>query len=130
MRLNFGKFITMSEQHFEMDSSYTKLPYPQKVAIICNHYNGSTDEQFLIEAKQSLKVKIFGRPTGGMLDISNMNNIDFPNGKFLLGYCMSKSFRIPDFCIDGVGIQPDYFIDDAIPEENWIEYTKTILENN
>jgi len=128
MRANPGKFITMSEQNFDVDSSYKVLPYPKKVAIICNRNNGSTDEQFLIDAKQSSKVKVFGRPTGGMLDISNVNTVDFPNGKFVLAYCMSKSFRIPNYCIDGVGIQPDYFIDDDVVEDDWIEYTKTVLE--
>ncbi|MDP3557585.1 MAG: S41 family peptidase [Bacteroidota bacterium] len=128
MRANLGKFIALSDKTYGIDSLAKVLPYPQKVAVICNQNNGSTDEQFLLEAKQSRKVKVFGRPTGGMLDISNMNVIDFPNGKFVLGYCMSKSYRIPNYCIDGVGIQPDYFIDDAISDEDWIEYTKSVLE--
>jgi hypothetical protein len=128
MRNNAGKFISLWEEAYEVDSLDKVLPYPQKVAIVCNHNNGSTDEQFLMTAKQSLKVKVFGRPTGGMLDISNLNEIDFPNGKFMFAYGMSKSYRIPDYCIDGIGIQPDYFIDDAITEYNWIDYTKTILE--
>ncbi len=64
----------------------------------------------------------------GCFDISNVNNVDSPDGKFILHYCMTKSLSIPDYCIDGVGIQPDYYIDDSIKEENWIEYTKTILE--
>ena len=130
MRENIGKFITLSEQTYSLDSLDKVLPYPEKVAIICNQFNGSTDEQFLLDAKQSTKVKVFGRPTGGMLDISNINVIEFTDGNFVvgLGYCMSKSYRIPDYCIDGVGIQPDYFIDDAISEDDWIEYTKSVLE--
>ena len=128
MRENTGKFINLSDETVSTMSLDKILPYPQKVAIICNQNNGSTDEQFLITAKQSRKVKVFGRPTGGMLDISNINEVDFPNGKFVLGYAMSKSYRIPNYCIDGVGVQPDCFIDDAISESDWIEYTKTVLE--
>lgn len=128
MRKNIGKFINISEKTFEIDTLEQVLAYPQKVAIICNQNNGSTDEQFLLAAKQSSKVKVFGRPTGGMLDISNMNFVDFPNGQMQLGYCMSKSYRSPNYCIDGIGIQPDYFIDDAISENDWIEYTRKILE--
>jgi len=128
MRANLGKFIEGSDDKFSIDSSYKVLPCPQKVAIICHQNNGSTDEQFLIDCKQSRKVKVFGRPTGGMLDISNMNMVDSPDGKFQLGYCMSRSYRIPNYCIDGVGIQPDYFIDDTISEDDWIEYTRTVLE--
>ncbi|MFL5753070.1 MAG: S41 family peptidase [Bacteroidia bacterium] len=128
MRKSPGKFVQYAQSTFSVDTLDTILPYPQKVGIICNHNNGSTDEQFLLAAKQSRKVKIFGHSTGGMLDISNMNYIDFPDGKFQLGYCMSKSYRIPDFCIDGVGIQPDYFIDNAIGKHEWIEYVRKVLE--
>ncbi len=128
MRANIGKFITTSDQHYYTTSYDTVMPYPKKVGIICNHNNGSTDEQFLIDAKQSRKVKVFGIPTGGMLDVSNMNDIDSPDHNFTLGYCMSLSFRIPNYCIDGIGIQPDYFIDDDISEYDWIDYTKTVLE--
>ncbi len=130
MRKNPGKFITQSDeaQKTTVDSSMNALPFPARVGIVFNHNNGSTDEQFLLDAKQSTKVKTFGTPTGGMLDISNMNQIESPDGKFVLGYCMSKSYRIPDYCIDGVGIQPDYFIDDGIALEDWINYVQSILE--
>ncbi len=128
MRSNIGKFISLWEKPYQIDSLETVLPYPQKVAIICNQYNGSADEQFLLSAKQSGKVKVFGRPTSGQLDISNLNDVDSPDGKFTLSYGMSRSYRIPSYCIDGVGIQPDYFIDDAISESDWIEYTKMKIE--
>jgi len=130
MRKHIGAFISNSNEIATTDTSKAVvLPNPKKVGIICNHNNGSTDEQFLLEAKQSTKVKVFGRSTFGSLDISNMNFIDSPDGKFQLGYCMSKSYRIPDFTIDGVGIQPDYFIDDAIKDTDWIDYTQSVLEN-
>ena len=128
MRANLGRFIDQSDHKFNLDSSYQVLPYPRQVAILCNKNNGSTDEQFLLDSKQSKKVKILGRPTGGMLDISNMNEVDSPDGIFELYYCMSKSYRIPDYCIDGVGIQPDVFMDDFIPEEDWIDYAQSYLE--
>lgn len=128
MKENIGKFIDASDNKFEMNSLGKVLPRPMNVAIICNENNGSTDEQFLIDAKQSRKVKVYGRPTGGMLDISNMNMIDFPDGNFTLGYCMSKSYRIPNYTIDGVGIQPDYFLDESIPETDWVYYVKSMLE--
>jgi Peptidase family S41 len=128
MKINMGKFITVSDKTYEIDSLHKVSPFPKSVGIICNQRNGSTDEEFLLAAKQSKKVKIFGKPTAGILDISNMNEIDFPNGQFVLGYAMSQSFRIPNFCIDGVGIQPDYFMDDTLPDDEWIEYTQMILE--
>ncbi|MGY0034733.1 S41 family peptidase [Pedobacter sp. NJ-S-72] len=43
------------------DASYKKIiPYPSNVAIMINENNASTAEQFLLEAKQSKKVKLFG----------------------------------------------------------------------
>lgn len=128
MRTSSGQFITLSDQIYYLETFDEVLPFPRKVGIICNRNNGSTDEQFLLDAKQSRKVKVFGRPTGGMLDISNMNRVDSPDGNFSLGYCMSKSFRIPHFSIDDVGIQADYFIDDAVSETEWIEYARSVLE--
>lgn len=122
------EFVPFFDSSFEIDSFPEVFPFPEKVAIICNHHNGSADEQFLITARQSQKVKIFGRPTGGALDISNMNEVESPDGKFVLRYGVSKSNRAPVYCIDDVGIQPDYFLDDSLPEGDWIEYVQKILE--
>lgn len=124
---NMGNFFTPEgSEQLAIDSSYTKLPYPQKVGILCDKYNGSTDEEFLLMAKQSSKVKLFGRTTYGSLDISNMNFAFSPSGVFLLGYGMTKSYRIPDFCIDGIGLQPDYYIDNTITD--WVKFTQDVLE--
>jgi hypothetical protein len=128
MREHFGEFITLSNQKYSIYTLDKVFPYPIKVAVICNKYNGSADEGFLYDAKQSTKVKVFGVPTMGCFDISNVNYVNSPDGKFTLHYCMTKSLSIPDYCIDDIGIQPDYFIDDSIKEEDWIEYTKTVLE--
>lgn len=127
---NLGKFVDLSggnKVHIQkMDAV---LPFPQQVAIIANEANGSTDEQFLMAAKQSKKVKLFGTSTFGVLDISNMNFVKSPDEKFQLGYCLSKSYRIPGMAIDGIGIQPDYFIDSTIPNELWIKYAASVLED-
>lgn len=128
MREHLGGWINNSSQLASLDTLKTVLPYPRKVAILINHGNGSTDEQFLLDAKQSSKVKVFGKPTFGALDISNMNYIDFPDGNYQLGICMSKSYRIPDLTIDGVGIQPDYFLDDTIKVADWVDYSRSVLE--
>jgi C-terminal processing protease CtpA/Prc len=104
--------------------------YPTRVGILINEGNGSTDEQFLLEAKQSFKVKLFGRPTKGVLDISNVNVITSPDEAFNLHYSMSKSLRLPAFPVDDTGIQPDFFLDDEIKEGEWVEYVQNMLEAN
>jgi hypothetical protein len=111
-----------------IDTLDTILPQPANVAIIINNGNASTTEQFLLAAKQSKKVKLFGTTTFGALDISNMNYVKSPDGNFELGYCLSKSYRIPDMAIDGKGIQPDYYIDTAIPNAKWVDFVQEILE--
>ena len=57
-----------------------------------------------------------------------MNFTFSPSGVFWMGYCMSKSFRIPDFCIDDIGLQPDYFIDRTITD--WVKFTQDVLEES
>lgn len=104
------------------------LPNPQNVAVIINDKNGSTAEEFILLAKQSKKVKLFGKTTMGVLDISNMYFVDSPDKQFHLGYCLSKSLRIPDMKIDNIGLQPDYFIDKSIPDEEWLDFVKTTIE--
>ncbi|MDO9511912.1 MAG: S41 family peptidase [Bacteroidales bacterium] len=128
MRQNIGSFIALNDSTVSITKSYIPSACPVKVAIICNQYNGSTDEAFLLKAKQSSKVKVFGRPTAGVLDISNIRIVDFPNGMFQLIYSMTARIGLPVFSIDGVGIQPDYFIDDSIPEEDWINFVMSTIE--
>lgn len=127
LRQNSGDFFEAGNGVY-IDSNYIVSEYPDRIAVICNKNNGSTDEAFLYDVRQSFKVKIFGRPTGGMIDFSNMNYIDFPNGKYQLGYSMTASERLPDYSIDGVGVQPDIFIDKSIEEKDWIDFVKTSLE--
>ena len=93
-----------------------------------NGGNGSTAEQFLLAAKQSRKVKLFGTTTMGVLDISNMYAVESPAHEFRLSYCISKSRRIPDMAIDGKGITPDFYLDKSIPPTDWLTFVVHSLE--
>jgi hypothetical protein len=53
-----------------------------------------------------------------------------PCKEFLFGYSLSRSLRIPDYTIDGRGIQPDYFIDRTIPNYEWTYYVNKILNGH
>lgn len=129
LRRNDGKFVDVDGSG---ETSYIRfdnvLPYPQRVAIMVNGANVSADEQFLIYAKQSWKVKLFGHTTAGGIDVSNLTYVFSPDDKFVLVYGMSLSKRLPDFEIDDIGLQPDFLIEDEIPASEWVDYTKNVLE--
>lgn len=128
MRAALGSWLELDEQPWSVDSSHTALPFPQRVGILCNEGNGSTDEQFLLEARTSAKVKLFGRPTFGALDVSNMRRVTSPDGCYQLGYTMSLSHRLPHMPVDVMGIQPDHYLDEGIPEMDWVGYVQGVLE--
>ena len=125
---NIGKFVSLSDEMVKVKKLDQVLPFPKNISILINNGNASTTEQFLLSAKQSKKVKLFGTTTSGALDISNMSDVVSPDGNFELRYGRSKSYRIPEMAIDDKGIQPDYYLDESIPDKEWVEYVRKIME--
>lgn len=122
-----GQFVNLDSIKVHTTVFDTIYPYPSNVAILINENCGSTSEQFLLDTKQSKKVKLYGKTTAGVLDISNMQFVDSPCQEFQLGYCLSRSYRIPDMAIDGKGVQPDYYLDDEISDADWVDHVLKIL---
>jgi hypothetical protein len=113
----------------------TVYRHPSRVGIIINEYNGSAAEQFLLDARESSKVTLFGTThTAGVLDYSNAVEVDFPSGKYTLRYPMSRSRRLPEHPIDNIGISPDVIIPYPTTAQLfdkldvWVEYVKDWLE--
>lgn len=125
---NLNKFVNLEENTVDEFKLEKVFKYPKQVAILINKNNGSTAEEFILAAKQSKKVKLFGQTTQGVLDISNMNFVKSPCEKFELGYGLSRSMRIPDMSIDSKGVQPDFYIHKSVPYHKWIDYTLEILK--
>jgi len=113
MKKNPGGFVT--HPHYaniaEMVSRDTVYPMPRRIGIIINEGNASSAEQFLLIAKESSKVTLFGnRNTAGVLDYSNITASSLPSGKYQLWSPMTRSKRLPENPIDNTGIAPDVII--------------------
>jgi len=122
-----GEFVNPWEEPVSVKHFDTVFEYPQNVGIIINEVCASTTEQFLLAAKQSKKVKLFGVTTRGALDTGNQLDIVSPCKEFRLMYSHSRSLRIPDFMIDNIGLQPDYYLDKSIPQYKWVNFVSEIL---
>jgi len=137
MKKNVGGFVTRPENKEEKvaannDSVY---PMPRHVGIIINDGNASSAEQFLLAAKESDKVTLFGNcNTAGVLDYSNVTPRPLPSGNYQLWCPMTRSKRLPDNPIDNIGIAPNVII--PFPAANqlydkldsWVYFVKDYLE--
>lgn len=82
-------------------------PMPRRVAVLVDGRCGSSCEEFVLAARQSYKVKVFGQTTAGALDYSNLRPYRLPSGRRHLLYATSRSQRLPEFSVDAAGIPPD-----------------------
>ena len=108
---------------------------PRNIGIIINRSNGSTAEQFLLEAKECKKVILFGNEhTSGTLDYSNCLNLEVPSKAYQLKFPFTRSRRLPDNPIDAEGIAPEVYIPLAGTVQlfdrvdNWVYFVKNYLE--
>lgn len=94
---------------------------PKKIGIIVNEGTVSAAELFLLLAKQSDKVTIFGSHTRGALDYTELGDtriLPCPYIGFLCPMGMSQHKVYP--YIDNVGIKPDVEIPDGVA--NWVDF--------
>jgi C-terminal processing protease CtpA/Prc len=127
LKSNDGQFVVR-------DSVYTTeldevLPNPQNIVVVVDDVCGSSVEQFLLAAKQSEKVRIYGKQTYGALDVSNVTSVLSPDGCFRLGYCTTRTLRPEKDRIDDIGIKPDVEINDSIPGHKWMEFILKEIDN-
>lgn len=128
MESNIGKYIPYSEEgnfgFTKQDSVYT---YPKKIAILIDRGCGSSTEKFILDAKQSKKVKILGSPTYGAVDYVSVREFKLNCNNYSLYMPTVRMMRLPDYPLDNIGIQPDIFMDKYI--KDWVQYAKEYLEN-
>jgi len=136
MKENIGGFVTHpcydNDDTVKRDIIYR---YPKQVGIIINGRNASSAEQFLLTAKNSSKVILFGNEnTAGVLDYSNITPKQLPSGKYNLWLPATRSKRLPEKPIDNIGIAPDIYIP-LKPKfqlynrlDDWVYFVKSYLE--
>jgi len=126
MRAKPGEFIVVGGRAISVDTRPETLPHPERVGILIEGA-ASSAEQLILAAQQSRKVTLFGRSnSAGVVDFGNVRDLTLPSGRFTLRYATSRSARLPDYPIDGVGIAPDVVIPDDITDEvafvrEWLE---------
>jgi C-terminal processing protease CtpA/Prc len=87
----------------------------------------STGEQFILDARQSRKVTLFGqRNSAGILDFANVVAMASPSGRVHVQWATSRSLRLPDDPVDPDGIAPDVAIDRSVRDpiafvQAWLE---------
>ncbi|HVM63031.1 MAG TPA: S41 family peptidase [Verrucomicrobiae bacterium] len=127
-----GTFVSMVADSRE--SLPRVLPLPSKVGILVDRRCGSTTEQFLLLARQSKKVTLFGQPTAGVLDYSNVRLFPLPSGNCVLAIATTRSRRLPKEPIDNIGIQPDVRVRSAAvlhsAGDHVIDFVEKYLERN
>lgn len=110
-----GSYVMKGTQRMRYATVALERKRPARVAILTDRDCGSTCEQFVLEARTSFRVKLVGRPTFGALDDSNMRQHPLPSGVRTLLYATTRSTRVPDMRIDGVGIPPDILL--PVPQD-------------
>ncbi|RLJ75158.1 peptidase S41-like protein [Pedobacter alluvionis] len=97
--------------------------HPKHVSIIVNKSTASAAELFILQAKQSSKVKLYGTNSSGAIDYLEVVRAELPCGFYRLGYPACKSLRLPVHPLDNIGIKPDI----EIPQEvsDWIDFVRT-----
>ena len=126
MRANLGKYVNPDARPFDIARRDAVLPFPKRVAVLIDGA-GSTGEQFLLLARQSRKVTLFGqRNSAGVLDFANVVSMPSPSGRHSLQWATSRSLRLPEDPVDPDGIPPDIRIPDSVM--NPVAYAADWLE--
>jgi len=128
MEGNIGKFIPYNTgERFGYIKQDSVLLFPKNVVILADGESGSSTENFIMNAKQSKKVKILGTPTYGCIDYLSVIEFELNCDKYILYMPTVRLERAEGFPIDNIGIQPDIYMDKFV--KDWILYAKDYLEN-
>ena len=97
------------------------LPLPRRVGVLMNGGCASSCEQFVLAARASRKVTLYGENTAGVLDFANVARVATPDPSIRLNYPTSRSNRLPADPVDPHGIAPQVRVPgDEIFPLDWV----------
>lgn len=126
MAANIGQYVPSSDETVSIQRLLSVRAFPKRVAVLIDG-SGSTAEQFLLAARQSRKVTLFGQEnSAGVLDFANAVRMPSPSGRYEVFWATSRSMRLPDDPVDPDGIAPDIRIPRDVSDtvrfaQNWLE---------
>jgi len=99
---------TGSTWKIENDTLEPELDYkkPERIVLLVNRNCKSSTENFILAAKKSTKVVVAGERTGGVADFEETVDVPLPCPSLILFHPIGVSNRLPDFRLDGIGIEP------------------------
>lgn len=122
-----GEFVNTDSTDVFINEIKLAKNSPKQVVILVNRRTASSGEAFVLDAKQSKKVKILGTPTYGALDYGSASFFEIGCNNYKLMMPTWRSMRLPDYPIDNIGIQPDIYLDKSV--KDWVQYAVDYLEN-
>ena len=117
---NIGKFVLYGDKKVLIDTIALNKKSPTQVIILANRNVASSGENFLFSCRQSKKVKIMGTPSMGALDYGSIREFKFGCDNYQLFLPTYRSARLPQYPIDNIGVQPDIYLDESVPD--WIDF--------
>lgn len=127
LKENLGKYVNFSDKKVNIENINYAPKSPSQIVVLANNRTASAAENFLLRTKQSKKVKIMGIPSSGVLDYANAMFFEYGCDNYKLVMPTYRSFRLPDYPIDNIGVQPDIYLDTSISD--WVKYAVDYLEN-
>jgi len=124
---NMGKFVNTDTADVYISEIKIAKQSPKQIVILANKRTASSGESFVLEAKQSKKVKILGTPTFGAIDYGSVSLFDFGCQNYKLMMPTWRDMRLPDYPIDNIGVQPDIYLDKSV--KDWVQFAVDYLEN-
>lgn len=127
LKANIGKYVNFDNTKVSIENIEPASKSPSQIVVLANNHTASAAENFLLISKQSKKTKVMGIPSSGVLDYANAMFFEYGCDNYKLLMPTYRSFRLPDYPIDNIGVQPDIYLDESV--EDWVKFATDYLEN-